>query len=113
MRSSWVRPPASSVLGQAEAFFEALQDAGDADLDELIEVAGGDGEELDALEQGIGGVVGLFEDAAVELKPALVAIDEAATGRRCGSFGGAARRGGRTGSFSARFVSGRPCVLRD
>ena len=66
------------MLRKAEAFFEALQDAGDADLDELVEVAGGDGEELDALEQGIGGVVGFFEDAAVELQPALVAIDETA-----------------------------------
>jgi hypothetical protein len=66
-------------MGKAEAFFEALQDTGDADFDELVEVAGGDGEKLDALEQGVGGVVGFFQDAAVELEPALVAIDEAAT----------------------------------
>jgi hypothetical protein len=37
------------VLGVAEAFFNALQDAGYANLDELIEVAGGDGEEFYAL----------------------------------------------------------------
>ena len=102
-----------SELGNAEAFFKALQDACNADLDELIEVASGDGEELDAFEQRIGGVVGFFQDAAVELKPALVAIDEAATWWRCRSFGGTARRGAEEGSFSARFVSGRPCVLRD
>jgi len=78
------------VMREVEAFFEALQDTGDADLDELVEVAGGDGEKLDAFEEGVGGVVGFFEDAAVELKPALVAIDEAATGRCCGNFRGAA-----------------------
>jgi len=76
-------------LRKAEALFKALQDAGDADLDELIEIAGGDGEELYALEQGIGGVVGFFKDAAVELEPTLVAIDESAAGGRYGRFGGA------------------------
>jgi hypothetical protein len=37
------------LLREADAFFELLQNAGDADFYELIEVAGGDGEELDAL----------------------------------------------------------------
>jgi hypothetical protein len=66
------------LLGKAEGFFELLEDAGDADFDELVEVAGGNGEELDALEQRIGAVFGFFEDAAIEEEPALVAIDEAA-----------------------------------
>ena len=72
-----MRPPGVKMLGQAEAFLEALQDSGDADLDELVEVAGGDGEEFDALEQGVWSSSGLFEDAAIELQPALVAVDEA------------------------------------
>jgi hypothetical protein len=80
------------VMGEVEAFLEALQDAGDADLDELIKVAGSDGEKFNALEQGVGGVVGFFEDAAVELEPALVAIDEPATQWCCGTFRGAAER---------------------
>ena len=66
------------MLRQAEAFFEPLQNACDTDLDELIEIAGGDGEELYTLKQRVGGVVSLFEDAAIELEPALVAIDETA-----------------------------------
>ena len=82
-----------NMMGKIEAFFEALHDTGDANLDELIEVAGRDGKKFDALEQGVGGVVGFFEDAAVELEPALVAIDESAARWCCGSFGGAAWRG--------------------
>ena len=57
------------------AIFNALQDAGDADFDELIEVAGGDGEDLDALKDGVGGVLRLFEDAAVEGHPGFVAAN--------------------------------------
>jgi hypothetical protein len=68
-----------------------LEDSGDADLDELVEVARGDGEKFDALEERVGGVVGFFQNAAVELEPTLVAIDEAATG----------------------WCWGQPCVLRD
>jgi hypothetical protein len=46
-----------------------LEDSGDADLDELVEVARGDGEKFDALEERVGGVVGFFQNAAVELEP--------------------------------------------
>jgi hypothetical protein len=67
-------------LGEALVFFELLKDAGYADFYEFVEVAGGDGEEFDALEQRVRRVVGFFEDAAIELQPALVAIDEATTG---------------------------------
>jgi hypothetical protein len=42
-----------TLRGQAEAFFEPLQDARDTDLDELVEIAGGDGEELNALEEWV------------------------------------------------------------
>jgi hypothetical protein len=67
------------VLGVPKAFFNALQNSGDADFDELVEVAGGDGEEFYALEERVGGIVGLFEDAAIELQPAFIAIDEIPT----------------------------------
>ena len=69
-------------LWRADGFFHCLQGAGDADFYELVEVAGGDGEELDALKEGIGGVVSLFQDAAVEEHPAFVAVVEAATSLR-------------------------------
>jgi hypothetical protein len=77
------------VLGKAEAFFELLEDTGDTDLDELVEVAGGDGEELYSLEERVGGVVSFLEDAAIELEPALVAIDETTAGGCDGSLCGA------------------------
>jgi hypothetical protein len=85
-KSTWIEG-----LGQTKALFKLLEDAGDADLNELVEVAGGDGEELYALEEWVGGVVGLFEDAAIELEPALVATDvttaEGCYRRLCGAPG--------------------------
>ena len=57
-------------LERAEVFLNLLQDAGDADLDELVQVAGRDGEELHALKQRVRDIVSLFEYPAVELKPA-------------------------------------------
>ncbi len=39
------------ALGFFEALLDALEQAGDADLEELVEVAGRDCEELDALQQ--------------------------------------------------------------
>jgi len=64
------------LLEQAHALFKLLQDSCDTDLDEFIEVAGGDGEELYSLEDWVGGIVGFFEDAVIELKPAFITIDE-------------------------------------
>ena len=64
------------VARLAVAVFNALHEAGLADLDVLVEVGAGDGEELDALEQRIGGVLGFFEDTAVELHPGVVAAVE-------------------------------------
>ena len=60
------------------AVFNALQDAGDANLEELVEIAGGDGEEFDALEQRVGGVLGFFQHTAVEAQPGFVAAEEKA-----------------------------------
>ena len=62
--------------GLAVAVLDALHEAGLADFDVLVEVGAGDGEELDALQQGIGGVFGFFKDAAVELHPGVVAAVE-------------------------------------
>src|SRR6185503_6742579 len=61
------------VPGLSIAIFDALHQAGLADLDVLVEVGGGNGEELDPLQQWIGGVFGFFEDATIELHPGVVA----------------------------------------
>ncbi len=55
------------------AVFNALQQAGEADLDELIQVAGGDGEELHTLQQGIRRVLRLLQHALVEGEPGVIA----------------------------------------
>ena len=52
-----------------------LQDAGDANFVEFVEIAGDDGHELDAFEQGIALVLGLFEHAGVEVEPGEFAVD--------------------------------------
>ncbi len=58
------------------AVFNALHDAGNANLDKLIQIAGGDGEELDPFEQGIFRILGFFEDAAIKAQPRFVAADK-------------------------------------
>ncbi len=58
------------------SIFNTLHDAGDANLDKLIEVAGGNGEELDPFEQGILGILGFFEHPAVEAQPRFIATDK-------------------------------------
>src|SRR5205823_10444076 len=50
--------------------------AGDANHVELVEVGAEDRQELECLEQGFARVLGLVQDAAVELEPAQFAIDE-------------------------------------
>src|SRR5262249_23552748 len=72
------------LLGRREAVGAPLVDAGlgllqqsaDADLEELVQVARRDGEELDALEDRISLVARLVEHAAVERKPRELTIDE-------------------------------------
>ncbi len=51
------------------AGLDLLAQAGHADLEELVEVAGEDGQELDPLEQRVALVTGLVEHARVELEP--------------------------------------------
>ena len=54
---------------------ELLQDGRHAHHEELVEVGAGDGEKLDALEQRVRRVLGLRQDAPVELEPAELAVD--------------------------------------
>ena len=62
--------PAKSYLdgstGRLELF---LQEAGDADFEELVEVAGGDGKELHALQQRIAFILGFLQHTPVERQP--------------------------------------------
>jgi hypothetical protein len=53
-----------------------LHQASDADLDELVQVARGDGEKFYAFEQRIAFVARLFEDALIELHPGKVSVEE-------------------------------------
>ena len=64
--------------GFAPALLGLLKQAGDADFDELIQIAGGDGQKLHAFEEGIVRVERFFEDAAVELQPGKMAVKEKA-----------------------------------
>jgi hypothetical protein len=49
--------------------FNPLQHSGDANLHELIEIAGGYGQELYSLQQRIGGILGFLQDTPVEAHP--------------------------------------------
>ena len=57
------------------AVFNALQNSGDANLKELIQIAGGDGEKFDPLQQRIGVILGFFQHAPVEVHPGFVSIE--------------------------------------
>jgi hypothetical protein len=58
------------------AVFNPLQDAGDANLDELVQIAGRDGQKLHPLEERIGLVLGLLQHAAIEAEPRLVPAEK-------------------------------------
>ena len=60
------------------AVLNALQDASDADFNELVEVAACNGEELNALEQGIRLVLSFLEYPAVKAQPGFVPAEEEA-----------------------------------
>jgi hypothetical protein len=51
-----------------------LPEAGDPDLEELVEVGGEDSQELDPLEEGGSRILGLMEDPTVELEPGEFAV---------------------------------------
>ena len=57
------------------ALLDFLQEARDADFDELVEVVGGDSKKFSAFEERIADVAGFFEDTAIELQPLDVAVE--------------------------------------
>ena len=57
------------------AGFQQLLEAGDADLEELVEIGAGDAEESHPLEQRNAAVLGLIQHALVELEKRELAID--------------------------------------
>ena len=70
------------------AGLDLLAQAGDADLEELVEVAGEDGQELHPLEQRIALVARLVQDAGVELEPRQLAVEVRVGRLRRGSCDG-------------------------
>ncbi|MET3801824.1 hypothetical protein ABID70_001779 [Clavibacter michiganensis] len=71
---------AADVGGDGEARRDAALEAGDADHEELVEVAREDGEEVGALEDRQLRVLGELQHAAVEGQPAQLAVEEAPLG---------------------------------
>jgi len=57
------------------AVFDELFESGDANFEEFVEVGANDGEEFEAFEEGLGGVLGLFEYALVEFEPTEFTIE--------------------------------------
>src|SRR6266536_962739 len=53
-----------------------LFDSGDANLEELVQIRTDDGEKLNPLDERLPLILRFFENAAVELEPAQLAIDE-------------------------------------
>ena len=66
-----------AAVGRAghPARLDLLAEARDADLEELVEVAREDRQELDPLEQRVANVTRLVEDPRVELEPRKLAVD--------------------------------------
>ena len=64
---------------RVKPIFQLLEQASDADLEKLIEVAGGNGQEVHALKQRVCGVGGLFENAPIKFQPRLFTIEEEST----------------------------------
>ena len=62
--------------GVAVSLLDLLQEAGEAHLDEFVEIARGDGQEFHALEERVRRIARLFEHALVELQPREVAIQK-------------------------------------
>ena len=62
-----------------------LQQARDSHFDKFVQIAGGDGEELDSLQQRVAFVQRFFEHPAVESQPGLVAIEVVARIAQAGS----------------------------
>ena len=69
--------------GLAFALFGLLQQAGQADFHEFVQIAGGDGQKFHALEKGIVGVERLFQHPAIELHPGKVPVEKQVRIVRC------------------------------
>ena len=76
---------------------DLLLDAGDADLEEFIEIGGDDAEKAEAFEQRLAFVLGFLQYAAIEGQPAQLAVD---VELRIGEVGS---RHGPTGSVADQF----------
>ena len=74
------RPP--DVGRHREPGRDAALEAGDAHHEELVEVGGEDRQEVGALEQRDGRVLGQLEHALVEGEPAQLAVEVAVSGQR-------------------------------
>ena len=83
---------------------DLLLEARDPYLEELVQVAAEDGEELDPLEQRRPGVEGLVQDPPVELQPAELPVQ---VERGVPQVGGGCEREGVAGGRSPPNVSGR------
>ncbi len=99
-------PPVRRDRGRSGG--DLLTEAGDPDLEELVEVAGEDGQELRPLEEWVALVARLVEDAGVEVEPGDLAVE---VGRRRLGSGSPARpdRPGRA-SGDTRAKCGHPAV---
>ncbi len=64
------------LLGLAQ--FLQMLEAGDADLEELIQIAGGDAQELQPLEQRLGVIEGQRQHPVIELQEGELTVDVAA-----------------------------------
>ncbi len=60
----------------ARLALDLLLDPRDANFEKLVQVRADNREELDALDQRLGRILGLFEDAPIKFEPAQLAIDE-------------------------------------
>ncbi len=60
--------------GGVVAVFELLQQAADPDLEEFIQIVGGNGEKLHAFEQRVTEISGFFEHAPIKLQPRCFAV---------------------------------------
>jgi hypothetical protein len=83
---------------------------GDADLEELVQVAGNDAQETQPLQQGRGRVLGLGEHAAVEFQDAKFTIDQMVGGGKR-AHGGGRNAVTRKRSMDANLNAARPSIV--
>ena len=61
--------------GLSVSVFNALQKAGDPDLEEFVQIAGGDGQKPDPFQNGISFIFGLFQDTTIEAQPGGLGVE--------------------------------------